>query len=116
MDRNRGECGLFGFCAMFGFVCSGFGACGDESWCSVCSVDFVEKMWRNLWGNRWENCGICCGINERVTQMVGKSGKNKFYTYVVEKFCGWIYTWFGLCKNGGFAQFPQSLLLRLLNI
>lgn len=102
--------------SLFGFSCSGFGGCSGfpvRGFCSACTVDFVEKLWRNLWGSRWENCGFYCGIVQTETR---GCGKNRFFAGLVEKFCGWIYTWFYLCKGGGFAQFPHSLLLQLLNI
>lgn len=69
MDR------VFGFFSMFGFVCSGsadggelhgykrcwicsgFGGNGGAEGCSVCSVDFVEKLCKSMWASLWEKRG-----------------------------------------------------------
>lgn len=112
MGNYRSSMRLFGFCGLFGFSCSGF----SETSCSVCSVDFVEKMWRSLWGSRWEKMGKSCVKVEHGRILGGFGGINEFFTGLVEKFYGWIYTWFYLCEDGGFTQFPHSLLLQLLNI
>jgi len=111
------------FLDLFGFVCSGLGNTGLEKCvvicerqCSGCTVDFVEKMWENLWGSRWENCGRRCGKGQIVMFLHSLCEKNKKIRSRSGKFCGWICTWFYLCEGGGFAQFPHSLLLQLLNI
>lgn len=56
--------GLFGFCEMFGFSCSGFANIGLQyykTFCdslrSVCSVDFVEKLCKSLRKRLWETRG-----------------------------------------------------------
>ena len=116
MDNYRGSWSLFGFAGLFGFKCSGFCGRRDIVSCSGCSVDFVEKLWRSLWGKRWENCGICCGIKRNGSVLHSFGGFCGFFRSLGGKFYGWIYTWFYLCNSGGFAQFPHSLLLQLLNI
>lgn len=117
MDNYRGETRMFGFFNKK--ACSGLAGCSGlhvrES-CSDCSVDFVEKMWENLWGKRWENCGNYCAKVRRRGIWRQNGGIKSFYTARVEKFCGWICTWFYLYKSKGFTQFPHSLLLRLLII
>lgn len=45
---------MFGFWRLFGFYCSGSRRCRIKTLCSVCSVDFVEKMWESLWENWWK--------------------------------------------------------------
>ena len=107
---------LFGFCGCLGFCGVRFLPHVRVAGCSVCSVDFVEKMWRSLWGKRWENCGICCGIKRNRSVLHSFGGFCEIFRSLGGKFYGWIYTWFYLCNGGGFAQFPHSLLLQLLNI
>lgn len=115
--------GLFGFYELFGFSCSGFMDDSvayynifHKSLCSVCTVDFVEKLWRSLRESLWTN--LRKSFHKVNDWMVLHSfGRN--YTHF-EGFCGkiskWFCTWFDICKNGGFAQFPQGILLQLLNI
>ena len=123
MDNYRGNWSLFGFSDLFGFLCSGFEKARLENCvvvykpeCSGCSVDFVEKLWRSLWGKRWEKCGICCGIIRSGSVLHSFDGFCGIFRSLGGKFYGWICTWFYLCNGGGFAQFPHSLLLQLLNI
>lgn len=84
--------------------------------CSVCSVDFVEKMWRSM------RESLCRSLGKSFHRMV-----NFVVLHILEwdfthfggvcgKFCRWFYTRFYICKSGGFAHFPQCLLLQLLNI
>jgi len=57
MDKYNRGCGVFGFWKLFGSSCSGFGQRRGKPCCSVCSVDFVEKLWESLWVKRWKGCG-----------------------------------------------------------
>ncbi len=105
---------LFGFWCMFGFYVVRFLVHVRVLCCSVCTVDFVEKLWENLRETLWESCG-------KVSTVMCVT---KFYTFWSEilhrikvgsgKFSEWFYTRFDLCKMGGFAHFPHSLLLQLL--
>ncbi len=52
---------VFGFWVVFGFYNVRFLGRVRVLNCSVCSVDFVDKMWENLWVRLWENCGKVCG-------------------------------------------------------
>ena len=74
----------------------------------------VEKLCISLRESLWESCG-------KVSTVMCVT---KFYTFWSEilhrikvgggKFSEWFYTRFDLCKMGGFAHFPHSLLLQLL--
>ena len=48
---------LFGFWCMFGFYVVRFLVHVRVLCCSVCTVDFVEKLWENLRKTLWINCG-----------------------------------------------------------
>ena len=107
--------GLFGFLDLFGFLSVRFFGLVRVSECSVCSVDFVEKLWESLRETLWE-------IRGKVSTVLHKS---EFYTsrgrilhnstLCGGKFSGWFCTSFYLCKMQSFAHFPHSLLLQLLN-
>ncbi len=81
-----------------------------------CGLDFVEKLWENLRESLWEKLGksfhrmmdlVVLHILEwDFAHFVGNCGK-------ISK---WFCTRFGICKSGGFAHFPQGILLQLLNI
>lgn len=107
---------VFGFLSLFGYFNVRVLAFVRVFDCSGCSVDFVEKLWRSLWGKRWENCGFCCGIVRSGSVLHSFGRFCGIFRSHGGKFYGWIYTWFYLCNSGGFAQFPHSLLLQLLNI
>lgn len=107
---------LFGFCGCSGFCGVRFLPHVRVAGCSVCSVDFVEKMWRSLGKTLWKLCG----------KSFIKLWKSEFYTirwiifhetkWLCGKFYHWFYTSFYLCKIATFTHFPQRLLLRLLII
>ena len=120
---NRATCSLFGFHGMFGFSCSGFVDMpvqyydiNCKSVRSVCAVDFVEKLWENLRESLWEKLGKSF---HRVADSVVLHSLEWDFTHFVGV-CGKIslrfYTSNYLCKSGGFTQFPQGILLQLLNI
>ena len=81
-----------------------------------CGLDFVEKLWENLRESLWENLGKSF---HRMVDLVVLHILAWNFTHFVG-ICGKIsqgfYTRFGICKSGGFAHFPQSILLQLLNI
>ncbi len=61
---------LFGFCDVFGFYIVRVLRRVRVQVRSVCTVDFVEKMCKNLWGSWWESGG-------KKLEILWKS---KFYT------------------------------------
>lgn len=78
--------------------------------------NFVEKLWKSLRESLWENVGKSF---HRVKDLVVLHILKRDFTHFVGS-CGKISKWFctriHTCKNGGFAHFPQSILLQLLNI
>lgn len=70
---------MFGFYDLFGFVCSGLCYVQVVLQCSVCSVDFVENLCKNMWVSLW------------VTG--GKESRNlwnsEFYTKLLAVLHGW---------------------------
>lgn len=76
-----------------------------------CGLDFVEKLWESLRESLWENLGesfhrmvdmvVLHIFAWDFTHFVGFCGK------ISQRFC----TRLGICKSGGFAHFPQSILL-----
>lgn len=104
---------MFGFLSVFGFNNVRFLELVRVPDRSVCSVDFVDKMWRSLWESLCVRCGKNCG------KVVGR----EFYTEnsgvlhiegdLVEKYP--LRFAHNLTEvRWGFAQFPQSLLQLLL--
>lgn len=93
------ECSVFGK-FLFGFM---FGR-------------VVEKLWRSMFESWWESCGIfVANLWKRCL-----STKSLWEKFSLWKRCGLISTGFYTtkipCYAGGFAHFPQSLLLQLLII
>lgn len=79
--------------------------------------NFVEKLWENLRESLWENLRKSF---HKVQDFVVLHILERKFTHFWE-FCGKISRWFCtricICESGGFAHFPQSiLLLQLLNI
>ena len=87
-----------------------------SSVCSVCSVDFVEKMCKSLRESLWEKPWKSF---HKMTKKAVLHINNVIFARQSE-ICGKISKWF--CtqfyprKNGSFTHFPHSLLLQLLNI
>ncbi len=104
---------VFGFLGLCGYFSVRFLARVRVAQCSVCSVDFVEKLWESLWENLWESCGKNCGkiLDKKISTV--STGILHRMGILVEKFpLGFAQRLTG--SGGGFAQFPQSLLLQLL--
>ncbi len=104
MASNRAKI----ICSVFSNVrvlsCSGFNGltnlpfvlknmCADNVWRSVCSVDFVEKLWESLWASLWERCEKSC-------EKVHNGAFESVFTHIFARLVvGWgkvfqeIYTW-----------------------
>jgi len=89
---------MFGFLNVFGFYNVRFFERVRVLQCSVCSVDFVEKLWESLRETLWEICG-------KVSTVVCISKFCTFWSEILHKIvvCGgkfyqWFYTRFYLCK------------------
>lgn len=105
--------GLFGFWSVFGYFYVRFLERVRVGKRSVCSVDFVEKLWESLWVNLWETCGKKCGkvrVFKFCTEMGGDLHKNEG---MVEK-NPHKFTHGLTDQKVGFTQFPQDLLQLLL--
>ncbi len=83
---------------------------------SVCSVDFVEKMCKSLCRNLWENLRKSFHKWQKMVVLHINTPNNTHFDGFCGKISRWFCTRFYICKSGGFAHFPQSLLLQLLNI
>ncbi len=102
---------VFGFLCLFGFFLVRFFVFVRVHVRSVCSVDFVEKLWENLRKTLWESRG-------KVSTSLQVAG---FYTFLNRilhkisagggKFSEGFYTRSDPWKMESFAHFPHSLLL-----
>lgn len=82
--------GLFGFSNVFGFYNVRFWAFVRVAECSVCSVVFVEKMWKNMGESLWEKWGKHC-VKARGRRVLHNLRAG--FTQKVEN-CGKISRWF----------------------
>ena len=93
--------GLFGFFDVFGCVCSfgnfdlfGFWNMFGKIYCSVCSVDFVEKLCINMFESLCKKCAKILHIWWKSRFCTKTVGKIMSFGLMVEKFYDWFYTRF----------------------
>lgn len=74
-------------------------------------LDFVEKLWRNLRERLWKD--LRKSFHRVVDFEVLHKNLGVFARFEEDcgKFSWWFCTLVFICKHGGFAHFPQSLLL-----
>lgn len=76
-----------------------------------CDLDFVEKLWESLRESLWEKLGKSFHRMANMVVLHILAWDFTHFVGVCGKISQWFCTRFGICKSGGFAHFPQSILL-----